>query len=97
MSARALITAYFLLLFALHQDFWWKADATLVLGVLPISLAYHVVWTLLIAVGWWLVGKYCWPKNLDDDAPTPSPSLSAPGRTTPSAAAPAPAKPLPPR
>lgn len=71
MSKRALILAGFVLLFVLHQDFWWKADATLVFGVLPVSLAYHAVWTLLVAVGWWLVGKYCWPENLDA-APAPA-------------------------
>jgi hypothetical protein len=88
MSKRALILAFFLLLFALHQDSWWKADATLVLGVLPISLAYHTVWTLLIALGWWLVGKYCWPKNLDDEdaqpvAPSSPSSASAAEKSLP--------------
>jgi hypothetical protein len=68
MSKRALIVAYFVLLFVLHQDFWWKDDATLVFGVLPVSLAYHAVWTLLVAFGWWLVAKFCWPANLDDVA-----------------------------
>lgn len=66
MSKRALIVAYFVVLFVLHQDFWWKGDATLVFGVLPISLAYHIAWTLLVAVGWVFVGKYCWPEKLDD-------------------------------
>ena len=71
MSKRTLILIFFLLLFALHQDFWWKNDPTLVLGVLPISLAYHVVWTLLVALGWFLVGKYCWPDSLDEVASGP--------------------------
>ena len=66
MLKRTLILAFFLLLFVFHQDFWWKDDPTLVLGVLPISLAYHVVWTLLVALGWFLVGKYCWPDSLDE-------------------------------
>ena len=72
MSKRTLILIFFLLLFALHQDFWWKDDPTLVLGVLPISLAYHVVWTLLVALGWFLVGKYCWPDSLDEVASGPA-------------------------
>lgn len=71
MPKGALIVAYFVVLFFLHQDFWWKNDATLVGGVLPISLAYHIVWTLLVAVGWFFVGKFCWPKNLDDEAESP--------------------------
>lgn len=75
MSKRALIATYFVLLFALHQDFWWRADASLVFGIVPVSLAYHAVWTLLVAVGWWLVATFCWPTNLDDTpAPTDSPT-----------------------
>lgn len=84
MSKRALIVAFFILLFILHQDFWWKNDATLVLGVLPISLAYHVGWTLLVAFGWFLVAKYCWPKGLDEVATATKAkanSPQAPGRS----------------
>lgn len=69
MSQRTIIAAGFVVLFFLHQDFWWQDDPTLVLGVLPVSLAYHVVWTLVVAVGWLLVGKYCWPDRLDEAAP----------------------------
>lgn len=80
MSKRTLILVFFLLLFALHQDFWWKDDPTLVLGVLPISLAYHIGWTLLVAIGWYLVGKFCWPDSLDEVPGTPDskPDPSAP-------------------
>jgi hypothetical protein len=67
MSKRALIVAFFVLLFVLHQDFWWKNDASLVLGFLPVSLAYHVAWTLLVALGWFFVGKFCWPEGLDEE------------------------------
>ncbi len=68
MSKAKLIAAFFVLLFVLHQDFWWKGDATLVFGFLPVSLAYHVGWTLLVALGWFWVGKYCWPAGLDATA-----------------------------
>jgi hypothetical protein len=78
MSKRSLIVGFFLLLFILHQDFWWKDDPTLVLGILPISLAYHVVWTLLVALGWYLVGKYFWPHSLDEVPPGPAPTDSKP-------------------
>jgi hypothetical protein len=69
MSKAALITGYFVVLFFLHQDSWWKSDPRLVFGFLPVSLAYHVAWTLLVAFGWFLVGKYCWPERLDAEAP----------------------------
>ena len=38
MSKRALLATYFVLLFALHQDFWWRADASLVFGIVPVVL-----------------------------------------------------------
>ena len=25
--------------------------------------------TLAVALGWWLVAKYCWPDQLDDEEP----------------------------
>jgi hypothetical protein len=70
-AKRTLILAYFVGLFVLHQDFWWKDDPTLVLGVLPVSLAYHVLWTLLVALGWWWVTRFCWPHQLDEETPAP--------------------------
>lgn len=82
MSTRALLTAFFVLLLILHQDFWWKNDATLVLGVLPVSLAYHVVWTLVVAVAWWLVTRFAWPADLDSASPAPP---DAPVATPPAA------------
>ena len=74
MSQRTIIAAGFVVLFFLHQDFWWRDDSTLVFGVLPVSLAYHVGWTLVVAVGWFLVGKFCWPNQLDE---TPPPRMDA--------------------
>jgi hypothetical protein len=65
--SKRLIAASFVLLFVLHQDSWWTDDQTLVLGILPVSLAYHVVWTLLVAVGWFLVAKLTWPVALEPD------------------------------
>ena len=74
MSKRMLIGLFFIGLFFLHQDFWWKNDPTLVFGFLPVSLAYHVGWTLLVALGWFLVGKYCWPQGLDEEPVKPEKS-----------------------
>jgi hypothetical protein len=77
MSKRSLIVVFFLLLFVLHQDFWWKNDPTLIFGFLPISLAYHVGWTLLVALGWFLVCKFSWPHALDEAPPGPAPTDTA--------------------
>ena len=51
----------------LHHDIWnWK-DASLVLGFLPVGLAYHVGYSLLASGTMAILVKYAWPKNLDDD------------------------------
>lgn len=69
MSKRTLILGFFILLFVLHQDFWWRDDPRLVLGIMPVSLAYHVFWTVLVAFGWFLVARFCWPHELDKETP----------------------------
>ena len=54
------------LLYLLHQDFWfWGTARPLVFGILPIGLAYHAAYTLVIAgVLAWLVRAY-WPHDLE--------------------------------
>jgi hypothetical protein len=61
------------LLVILHQDYWQWDDATLVLGFLPRSLAYHACLSIAAAIVWLLATRYCWPESLDlaaQDAPT---------------------------
>jgi hypothetical protein len=54
-------------LFALHQDFWfWRDARPLVFGFLPIGLAYHAAYTIAASVLlWWLVRRH-WPAHLED-------------------------------
>ena len=55
------------LLYALHQDSWnWREPRPLVLGFLPIGLAYHAVHTLASAALMWLLCRWAWPSHLDD-------------------------------
>lgn len=56
-----------LLLYMLHQDIWfWRTARPLVFGFLPVGLAYHAGYTLVIAgVLAWLVRAY-WPHHLED-------------------------------
>lgn len=75
-AKRPLLAAGFVLLFVLHQDFWWKADPTLVLGIMPVSLAYHVAWTFAVAALWWLVTKHAWPTG--DESPSPAKAAPPP-------------------
>jgi hypothetical protein len=65
------------LLYVLHQDFWFWHDARpLVFGFLPIGLFYHVVFTVATAGVLWLLVKVAWPAHLEaargDGAPPAS-------------------------
>ncbi|MEK6674561.1 MAG: hypothetical protein AABZ47_02780 [Planctomycetota bacterium] len=54
------------LLAVFHQDFWWWDDVDpLVLGFIPIGLAYHAGISILAGVFWGLASRYCWPVGVD--------------------------------
>lgn len=53
---------------ALHQDFWFWTDRSLVFGFLPVGLAYHAGYAVLASVTMALLVKFLWPSRLDDDA-----------------------------
>ena len=63
MSKGAVIT-FMLVLFVLHQDFWFRDDATLILGILPIGLAYHMAFPAVAAIAWVVTVRCAWPKYL---------------------------------
>lgn len=58
---RRLVYIALILLAILHQDFWFWDDATLVLGFLPIGLAYHSAYCIVAAGVWYLATKFAWP------------------------------------
>ena len=47
-------------LLALHEDFWTRNDASLVLG-LPAGMFYHVVYCLATAAVMAVLVKWAWP------------------------------------
>jgi len=51
--------------FLLHQDFWNWRKSDLVLGFLPVGLAYHAGYSILAAVMMAILVKFAWPKELD--------------------------------
>jgi hypothetical protein len=54
------------ILFFLHQDFWLWDRTDLVFGFLPIGLAYHAFYTLLVFVWMALLVKFAWPKEFEE-------------------------------
>ena len=57
-----------LVLFVLHQDFWYWDDRTLVFGFLPIGLAYHILFSVAAAAVWALAVKFAWPETTEQEA-----------------------------
>ena len=62
----AVLTLAVLLLYLLHQDFWFWRDSRLVFGVLPMGLFYHAAYCLACAGMMWALVKFAWPAGLDE-------------------------------
>ena len=68
-----------LALYALHQDVWFFRTARpLLLGFLPIGLAYHAAYSLACAFFMWLLVAQAWPGHLEDEAPGDPRGTTAP-------------------
>ncbi len=63
--AKRLVYLALLLLAVLHQDFWLWNDPTLLFGFLPVGLAYHVLFSVVAAVLWFLALNYAWPSDVE--------------------------------
>lgn len=60
-----------LLLVILHQDLWnWNNDR-LVLGFIPVTLAYHASISIAASVVWFMATRFAWPHHLEDDTTEP--------------------------
>jgi hypothetical protein len=65
-----LLTLIVIVVILLHQDIWnWKNNA-LVLGFIPIGLAYHIGYSCLAALTMWLLVRLAWPKQLEEEEKT---------------------------
>jgi len=65
-SSKWVLTALAVVLYALHQDFWfWRDAKPLVFGFLPIGLAYHVGYSLAAALLMILLVRRAWPEHLE--------------------------------
>lgn len=63
---RALLTTACIVLYVLHQDFWfWRTAHPLVFGFLPIGLFYHGCYTVAVSLLMWALVKYAWPAHLE--------------------------------
>jgi hypothetical protein len=66
--SRILLVVVIVLLYALHQDFWfWRTPYPLVFGFLPIGLFYQGCFSVAAALVMWLLVKYAWPSHLEEE------------------------------
>jgi len=55
----------FVALFILHHDFWNWDDPSMVFGFIPIGLAYHAGYSIIVGLFWHLVSRFAWPHALE--------------------------------
>lgn len=65
---RSLLVIAVILLYGLHQDFWfWRTAHPLVLGFVPIGLFYHACFSVAASLLMWLLVKFAWPAHLEQE------------------------------
>ena len=65
---RALLVIAVVILYILHQDFWfWRTAQPLVFGFIPIGLFYHACFSVAAALLMWMLVKYAWPSHLEEE------------------------------
>jgi hypothetical protein len=63
---RTFLTLLILVFYLLHQDFWnWKTVEPLLLGFLPVGLAYHAGYSVAAACLMAVLVKIAWPSHLE--------------------------------
>ena len=63
---RVLLVVATVLLYFLHQDFWyWRTARPLVFGFVPIGLFYQACFSVAAALLMWLLVKFAWPTHLE--------------------------------
>ena len=65
---RILLVIAAVLLYVLHQDFWfWRTAHPLVFGFVPIGLFYHACFSVAAALLMSLLVKFAWPAHLEQE------------------------------
>ena len=62
----AFLILLLVVLYVLHQDFWfWRTARPLLFGFLPVGIWYHLCFTLAVSLVMWLLIKQVWPQHLE--------------------------------
>jgi hypothetical protein len=66
-SSVVLLAAAIAAFYALHQDLWfWPTARPLILGFLPVGLAYHGAYCVAAAALMWALTRLAWPAHLEE-------------------------------
>jgi hypothetical protein len=64
---RGALVALVVLVYALHQDLWfWRTATPLVFGFLPVGLAYHAAYCVLVSLLMRVLVTLAWPSHLEE-------------------------------
>jgi len=63
---RRFVWALVVLLALVHYDFWYWDDPRVVLGFVPIGLAYHAGFSLACGITWFLAVHFAWPREIEE-------------------------------
>jgi uncharacterized oligopeptide transporter (OPT) family protein len=63
---KLLLTLVVLGVYVVHQDNWNWTNKEVVLGFLPVGLAYHAGYSILAAIMMAVLVKFAWPKHLEE-------------------------------
>ena len=73
---RVFLTVLVILLYAVHQDFWfWRTSKPMLFALLPVGLSYHALYSVAASLLMWMLVKHAWPSHLEDEAARESASL----------------------
>ncbi len=72
-----LLTLMVVAVVVLHQDCWLWKDNRLVLGFVPVGLAYHLAYSVLAALTMTVLVRCAWPSHLEVDESQPEKVTSA--------------------
>ena len=65
---RAILAIAVIVLYLLHQDFWfWRTAYPLVFGFIPIGLFYHACFSVAASFLMWMLVRYAWPSHLEQE------------------------------
>lgn len=64
---RILLIVAVVVLYILHQDFWFWRTPRLIFGFVPVGLFYHACFSVAASLLMWLLVKFAWPSHLESE------------------------------